>query len=50
VANVTFVVHAMYSFLEIKNQRNLMKHLHASGEVADTKYSAWKGKQKKIEW
>src|SRR5712671_4799880 len=28
VANISFVVHAMYSFLEAKNARNVMKHLH----------------------
>lgn len=28
VANVAFVVHSMYSFLEIKNARNFMKLLH----------------------
>lgn len=42
VANITFVVHAMYSFLEIRNARNLMKHLHESGEVSDAEYKAWK--------
>jgi hypothetical protein len=46
VANVTFVVHAMYSFLETKNARNLMKHLHDKGEVSDVEYKAWKKKQK----
>jgi hypothetical protein len=30
-ANMTFVVHAMYSFLEIKNARNFMKRLHERG-------------------
>jgi ABC-type branched-subunit amino acid transport system ATPase component len=28
VANITFVVHAMYSFLETKNARKFMKHVH----------------------
>lgn len=46
VSNITFVVHAMYSFIETKNARNLMKHLHASGEVSDAEYKAWKKKQK----
>ena len=45
-ANITFVVHAMYSFLETKNARNLMKHLHERGEVSDAEYKAWKKKQK----
>jgi len=38
VSNITFLVHAMYSFLEIKNARNLMKHLHERGEVSDAEY------------
>jgi hypothetical protein len=46
VANITFVVHAMYSFLEIKNARNFMKHLHQRGEISDVEYRAWKKKQK----
>jgi hypothetical protein len=44
VANITFVVHAMYSLIETKNSRNLMKALHARGEVSDTEYRAWKKK------
>lgn len=48
VANVAYVVHAMYSFLEIKNARNLMKHLHKRGEISDAEYRAWKRKQTKI--
>lgn len=36
VVKVTFVVHAMYSFLETKNARNLMQHLHERGEISDT--------------
>jgi hypothetical protein len=35
VANVTYLVHAMYSFLETKNARNLMRHLHEKGEISD---------------
>ena len=45
VANVTFVVHAMYSFLETKNARNLMNHLHQRGEITSTEYRAWKRNQ-----
>jgi hypothetical protein len=40
VANITFVVHATYSFLETKNARKLMKHLHEKGEISDTEYKA----------
>jgi hypothetical protein len=47
-ANITFLVHAMYSFLEIKNARNLMKGLHEKGEVSDAEYRAWQKKQPKI--
>ncbi len=46
VANITFVVHAVYSFIETKNARNLMKALHARGEVSDAEYRAWKRKAK----
>ncbi len=49
VANVTFLVHAMYSFLETKNARNLMKHLHERGEVSDAAYKAWMKNQRKFE-
>jgi hypothetical protein len=45
LANITFVVHAMYSFLETRNARNFMKHLRESGEISDAEYRAWK-KQK----
>lgn len=48
VVNITFVVHAMYSFLETKNARNLMKHLNEHGEVSNAEYKAWKKKQEKI--
>jgi len=41
VANVTFVVHTMYSFLETKNARNLMKHLLERGEISGTEYRKW---------
>lgn len=48
VTNITFVVHAIYSFLEIRNARNLMRHLHERGEVSNADYKAWKRKQEKI--
>ena len=49
VASITFVVHAMYSFLETKNAWNFMKHRHARGEISDAEYRAWKKKQEKVE-
>ena len=48
VANITFLVHTMYSFLQTKNARKFMKHLHEKGEISDTEYKAWKQKQKKV--
>jgi hypothetical protein len=47
VINISFVVHAMYSFLEIKNARNFMKLLHERGEISDVEYRAWKKKAEK---
>lgn len=44
VANVAYLVKSMYAFLEIKNARNLMKHLHKRGEISSAKYRAWKKK------
>lgn len=41
-ANVTYLVGEMFSFLEIKNARNFMRHLHERGEVSDAEYRAWK--------
>lgn len=49
VANVTYIVHSMYSFVEIKNARNFMKHLHESGTISDTEYKHWKKRQVGIE-
>jgi hypothetical protein len=46
--DVTYVVHAMYSFLEIKNARNLMRHLFEDGKISGAEYRAWKKKQAKI--
>jgi hypothetical protein len=46
VANITFVVHSMYSFLEIKNARNFMKLLHERGEISNAEYRDWKNRQK----
>ncbi len=48
VANITFVVHALYSFLETKNARNFMKHLHERGEISDAEYRAWKKEHKTL--
>ena len=48
VANITYIVHAMYSFLETKNARNLMKHLHKNGQISDAEYAVWKKKQTSI--
>jgi hypothetical protein len=48
VVNVTFVVHAMYSYLEIKNARNLMKALYARGEITPAEYWAWMKKTGKV--
>ena len=45
VTNVTFVVHAMYSFLETKNARNFMNDLHRRNEISGTEHRAWKLKQ-----
>jgi hypothetical protein len=47
VDNITFVVHAMYSFLEMRNARNFMKHLHEGGEISDGEYRAWRKRQKR---
>jgi hypothetical protein len=46
VANITYVVDAMYSFLETKNARNLMAALHKRGDISTTEYRAWKKRQK----
>jgi hypothetical protein len=48
VVNVTYVVEAMFSFLEIKNARNLMRHLREKGSVSDAEYRAWKKEQERI--
>jgi len=47
--NVTYLVHSMYSLLEIKNARNFMKLLHEKGEISDAEYKGWKKKQSPIE-
>jgi hypothetical protein len=41
VANITFVVAAMFEFMELKNARNLMKHPHEDGEISNAEYKAW---------
>jgi hypothetical protein len=46
VKNVSSAVHAMYSFIEAKNARNFMKHLHERGEISSGEYrtrGAWRG-------
>lgn len=48
VTNVTFLVHSMYSFIEVKNARNFMKLLHEKGEISDAEYRDWKKKQATI--
>lgn len=50
VKNVTYVVHAMYSFLEVKNARQLMKHAHERGEISDADYREWVKEQRGIAW
>ena len=37
-ANVTYLVHSMYSALSIKNARNLMKALYERGEITPAEY------------
>jgi hypothetical protein len=48
VVHITYVVHAMYSFLETKNARNFMNLLYEKGEISHAEYNAWKRKQTKI--
>jgi len=48
-ANVTFLVRSVYEALEIKNARNLMFALYATGEITPGEYWAWKKKAGKIE-
>lgn len=48
VANVSYVVEAMYSFIETKNARNFMEHLHLRGDISNVEYRAWKKKQVRI--
>ena len=49
-ANVTYVVEAMYSFLETRNARNLMKHLHQRDEISNAEYRKWMKEQRSIAW
>ncbi len=46
--NVTFAVHAMYSFIETKNARNFMKHLYERGEIPAAEYRRWMKGQRRI--
>jgi hypothetical protein len=48
-ANVTYLVHSVYSAIEIKNARNLMWGLYASGEISPAEYWTWKKKAGKID-
>jgi len=48
VVNVAYMVEAMHSFLEIKNARNLMKHLYERSEISGAEYRTWKKKQTRI--
>jgi hypothetical protein len=48
MVDITYIVHSVFSFLEIKNARNLMKHLRDHGEISATEYRAWERKQAKI--
>jgi len=50
VKNVTFAVHAMYSFLEAKNARQLMKHAHERGELSTVEYRRWVKEQRELGW
>jgi hypothetical protein len=50
VVNVSFIVRAMYLFVEVRNERNFMKLLHDSGKVSDAEYRTWKKEQKKFSW
>lgn len=45
VANIASVVRAMYSFIETRNARNLMRALHERGELSESQFRAWKKKQ-----
>ena len=48
VGNVTYLVHSIYSLLEIKNARSFMKLLYEKGEISGTECRAWKRKQSPI--
>jgi hypothetical protein len=48
MVDITYVVHSVYSFLEIRNARNLMKGLRDCGEISAAEYRAWEKKQLKI--
>jgi hypothetical protein len=47
-ANVAYLVASVYSFVEIKNARNLMKGLHRRGDITDADYRAWVKNQAKL--
>jgi hypothetical protein len=48
VANITYVVRSMSDLVEIKNTRNLMKHLHKASKISNAEHRAWKKKQIRI--
>jgi hypothetical protein len=48
-SDVAYVVETMYSLLQIKNARNLMKHLHEDGQISHAEYKRWLKKQGRVE-
>ena len=52
VSNVTYVVHEMYTAIEMRNSRNLMEHLYQSGNVTAGEYRKWKKRdsEKRNSW
>lgn len=47
--NATYLVDSMYNLLEVKNARNLMKALHAAGEISAAEYREWQRRAGRIE-
>lgn len=48
-AYVAYLVESVRELLQIKNARQLMKHLYEGGEISRAEYNAWKKKAGKIE-
>lgn len=46
VSNVSYVVHEMYTALENRNSRNLMRHLYERGRITATEYRDWQKKDR----